>query len=224
MIRIRGAAILVMAALTVQVLLYGCGQDTTSGERTEAAGRTVATPTTAPSSHPSAPNTSQPGTEIHTRAADLPTATHGPQPNRLQIDAADLDIPVLAVGVATDGQMALPPNPATIGWYQFGPGPNDDQGSVVLGGHVDSKEFGAGPLVRLRKVRAGDQVTLRSTDGSVAKYRVRTVEDIAKSSLVLGEVFDRDGARQLRIVTCGGPYDHNGGGYRDNLVVTALPA
>ena len=129
-----------------------------------------------------------------------------------------LDLPVLAVGVAADGQMALPPDPATIGWYRFGPGPADAAGSVVLGGHLDSKVYGVGPLVRLRKLGAGDAIALHSTDGSITTYRVRTVRDVRKSGLPLDEVFDRDGARELRIITCGGPYDRNGGGYRLILI------
>lgn len=216
MIRLRGAAIPAMAALTVFALLAGCGQrSATSDERMEAPGPTPS------SGAPSAP--SQPGTTIRTRAADPTTAAQRPRPDRLRIDAARLDVPVVAVGVAADGQMALPPDPATIGWYQFGPGPGEDHGSVVLGGHLDSKEFGAGPLVRLRQLRPGAQVVLRSTDGSVTAYRVQRVEEVRKSRLAIDKVFDRDGARLLRIITCGGPYDRNGGGYRDNLVVTATP-
>lgn len=119
--------------------------------------------------------------------------------------------------------MELPPDPATIGWYRFGPSTTDQHGSVVLGGHIDSKQYGVGPLVRLRKVRPGDVATIRLNDKSVKQYRIQTVEDITKSSLALNKVFDRDGTPLLRIITCGGPYDHNGGGYRDNLVVTAAP-
>lgn len=143
---------------------------------------------------------------------------------RLQLTTVGIDVPVVAVGVASDGQMELPPNPATIGWYRFGPSTTDTRGSVVLGGHIDSKRYGAGPLARLRKLRPGDLAVIRLSNNSTTSYRVRTVEDIAKSKLALDKVFDRDGARLLRIITCGGPYDRNGGGYRDNLVVTAAPA
>jgi sortase (surface protein transpeptidase) len=156
--------------------------------------------------------------------AELPAITQTARPTRLQLPAAGIDVPVLAVGVANDGQMALPPNPSTIGWYEFGPSPQDSKGSVVLGGHIDSKQYGVGPLARLRKAEPGDAVTVRSSDGSLTTYRVQTVRDIRKSRLALGQVFDRDGKAQLRIITCGGPYDRDGGGYRDNLVVTAVPA
>ena len=144
-------------------------------------------------------------------------------PSRLIVSAVHIDVAVQPVGVAADGQMALLPDPAVIGWYRFGSSPGSGRGAVVLGGHVDSKQYGVGPLVRLRKLRPGDLVTVRLSDNSTTSYRVRTVEDIAKSSLALDRVFDRDGTPLLRIITCGGPYDRTAGGYRDNLVVTAAP-
>ncbi|MBB5833271.1 sortase domain-bontaining protein [Kribbella italica] len=226
MIRVRGAAILAMAALAAP-LLIGCGTSDSGAtaapnERAESSGPAVgdSPPSPRPSATPSAPRSPS---GIGTKAAQLPTLTEGPQPNRLQIGSADLDIPVLAVGVAKDGQMELPPNPNTIGWYRFGPAPGDQRGSVVLGGHLDSKEFGKGPLVRLSKLEPGDSITVRSSNNSVATYRVEKVEDVRKTALALGQVFDRGSEPRLRIVTCGGPYDRNGGGYRDNLVVTAVP-
>ncbi|TDU83361.1 sortase family protein [Kribbella voronezhensis] len=143
-------------------------------------------------------------------------------PIRLVVAGAALTMPVKSVGVGADGQMALPADPSTIGWYRFGPGPADRAGSVVLGGHLDSREFGVGPLARLRKVRPGDLIEITMTDGTVAGYRVTTVKDIPKQKLAVDDLFDREGSRRLRIVTCGGPYDADAGGYRDNLVVTAV--
>ncbi|MGW5192681.1 class F sortase [Kribbella sp. NPDC004138] len=180
------------------------------------------TPSPARSTAPSAPPATT-GNGIRVRPAEPPTAAEVVQPNRLRLESIGVDVPVVAVGVAADGQMELPPNPAVIGWYRFGPSTTDQRGSVVLGGHLDSKQYGVGPLVRLRKLRPGDLVTVRLSDNSTTSYRVRTVEDIAKSSLALDRVFDRDGTPLLRIITCGGPYDRNAGGYRDNLVVTAAP-
>jgi len=119
--------------------------------------------------------------------------------------------------------MALPPDPRTIGWYRYGAGPGDRVGSVVLGGHLDSREYGVGPLVRLRKLKRGDVVEVRTAGGPVVRYRVSEIRDIPKKKLAVDNLFDRAGPRRLQVVTCGGPYDAEGGGYRDNLVVTADP-
>lgn len=229
MIRTHGAAALVVAALTVFGSLSGCtpAGSPAAGDRTGRAESTAPVLVIPPAQSRTTPappaSTSSPNGGIRTRRADLPTATAVVQPVRLQLERIGIDLPVVAVGVAADGQMELPPDPANVGWYRFGPGTGDTRGSIVLGGHVDSKEYGVGPLARLRTVRPGDVATLRSGDGSIRSYRIRTVEDIAKSKLVLERIFDRDGAPLLRIITCGGPYDRDGGGYRDNLVVTAVP-
>ncbi|WP_350278821.1 class F sortase [Kribbella sp. HUAS MG21] len=218
MTAVRRAAVLAAAALPALVLFTGCG----NAERRTAAEPEPRQPTATtlrPAASPNPADTA-PAT-IRTRDAGLPPVAPVPRPNRLQIDSAQLDLQVEAVGVAADGQMELPPNPSVVGWYKFGPAPVDGKGSVVLGGHLDSKEWGAGPLVKLRAVRPGDTLALRSTDGTVTRYRVRTVEVIPKSRLAVSELFDRDGPSRLRLVTCGGPYDRNGGGYRDNVVLTA---
>ncbi len=142
-------------------------------------------------------------------------------PARVVASAVGIDVPVRAVGVAADGQMELPADPATIGWYRFGPGPADGQGTVVLGGHLDSKQYGVGPLVRLRKVRPGQLIRLSSDGGRTTTYRVDDVRAVAKSRLALADLFDRTGSPRLRIVTCGGRYEPDNGGYQQNLVVSA---
>jgi hypothetical protein len=156
----------------------------------------------------------------------VPTSTPDqPSPTRLVVPAAGLDVAVKPVGVAPDGQMQLPPDPSVIGWYRFGPAPGDAQGAVVLGGHLDSKQYGAGPLVGLRRLHGGDRIAVRSSDGkttTTTQYRVTKVQDIAKKTLPIDQIFDRDGPSVLRIITCGGPYDPDRG-YQDNLVVTATP-
>ncbi|GAA1556386.1 class F sortase [Kribbella sancticallisti] len=176
--------------------------------------RSTATPPTTPSA--TAPS-------VKTRAADLPTVAAEAQPLELIVGKAQLRMPVVPTGVAADGQMELPPNPARIGWYRFGPGPASTTGSVVLGGHLDSREYGVGPLARLSRTRPGDPIELRLSDGRTLQYRTEAVRDVDKQTLALAVVFDRSGLRRLQIVTCGGEYLPDRGGYQENLVVTAVP-
>lgn len=145
------------------------------------------------------------------------------RPVRVSIGRVDIDARVRPVGVAPDGQMELPASPRVFGWYRFGPAPgSDDSGSAVIAGHLDSLELGLGPLVRLREVRAGDTVAVRTSDGSATSYRVVAVERFDRQALP-AELFTRSGPPRLRLVTCGGEYDPGRGGYQENLVVTAAP-
>jgi hypothetical protein len=140
----------------------------------------------------------------------------------LQIASVDIDMTVRPVGVSSDGQMALPPDPEVLGWYRFGPSPGVGTGSAVLAGHLDSKRYGLGPLVGLRQVDAGDAVGVTRADGTRRGYIVVEVRRYAKQALPEA-LFARNGPERLQIITCGGDYLPDRGGYQDNLVVTAAP-
>jgi Sortase domain len=146
-----------------------------------------------------------------------------PRPVRATIGSIGIDSPVRAVGVTPDGQMELPPDPRVLGWYEFGTTPGTATGgSVVLAGHLDTRSFGLGPLVRLRETRPGDPVEVTMSDGKRRTYQVSEVERFDRQALP-ETLFSRSGPERLRVITCGGEYDPETGGYQQNLVVTAVP-
>ena len=144
-------------------------------------------------------------------------------PRQLRVDSVGISMPIAATGVAQDGQMELPEDPQVIGWYRFGSSPGDRRGSTVLGGHVDSVAGGIGPLARLASVQVGDTVTVTGSDGAPVRYRVETVQRITKAALPVDTLFRPGGRHQLAVVTCGGRYIPEAGGYEDNIVVIAAP-
>src|SRR6478672_5476889 len=109
-------------------------------------------------------------------------------------------MPILPMMFYFPGSFFFPPTPTEIGWYAYGPRPGDPQGSAVLGGHLDSREFGIGPLAVLRRLRDGDVIVVRTTTGRET-FRVTSIRMIRKQALPLRTLFDRDGQRPLRIVT-----------------------
>jgi hypothetical protein len=119
--------------------------------------------------------------------------------------------------------MELPDDPRRIGWYRFGALPGDDRGSAVLGGHVDSERYGTGPLARLAAVHEGAQITVTGADGQRIRYEVTSVERIEKAALPVDRLFAPDVAHRLVVVTCGGLFLPDAGGYEDNIVVIAEP-
>jgi sortase (surface protein transpeptidase) len=129
---------------------------------------------------------------------------------------------VVPVGVADDGGMELPATVNAIGWYQFGARPADRSGTTVLAGHVDTRKEGLGPLAGLRSVEPGAKIELIAADGTSRRYRVEEVDVIRKARVPLDQIFAREGAETLVVITCGGPYSPRTG-YRDNVVVTAWP-
>lgn len=183
-------------------------------------------PTEASEAAPSTParqrRTDRSGEPVRRSAAPSakPTAQPG-RPAQLTVPRLDLDIPIVATRLDRAGGMELPDRPDRIGWYAYGSRPGAAEGSAVLGGHVDSSRYGIGPLVELRRLRTGDRIVVRTNDGDLT-FRVNRIDLVSKRALDLDEVFARDGRPVLRILTCGGPYLPDRGGYQDNVVVTAV--
>ncbi len=98
------------------------------------------------------------------------------------------------------------------GWFALGPPPGAVGSSIILG-HVDSV---AGPavLAKLKDLVRGDRVEVVRADGSIVTFRVM------RSALCLNEefsarrVYQSRTLRRLNLVTCGGAYNADRGGYR----------
>lgn len=159
---------------------------------------------------------------VGVRPARLPAARPTVPPTVLRIPRLGVTLPVDPAGVAPDGQMALPDSPRRLAWYRFGAAPLSPRGATVLGGHVDTLEDGVGPLARLVSLRPGDRVEVVAGRRTVT-YRVSTVARVPKSRLDAAEVFSRTGPPRLHLLTCGGAYLADRGGYQDNVVVVARP-
>jgi len=144
-----------------------------------------------------------------------------PRPVRVVINPLDANAAVVPVGVDENRAVAVPTDAMRLGWYRFGRSPAEGMGSTVIVGHRDSREQGRGVLFRLDEVEPNDSISVELSDGSTVNYRV--VEERFYLRERLPEVlFERSGAPRLTLITCGGPYDPERG-YRDNLVVTAVP-
>ena len=120
------------------------------------------------------------------------------------------------------GELSLPSDPGQVGWWQSGALAGDAFGSVVLAGHIDSKDRGSGFFARLLGVQPGDEVIL-ATAAYQQRYRVVTTRDVPKASLATStDTFSSTVPGRLVLLTCTGtwsPATH----YPENLVVTAEP-
>lgn len=157
-------------------------------------------------------------------AAQRGAATRTPTPTTLTIASIAVSAPVEAAGVATDGTVAIPHDADHVGWYEFGSAPGSPTGSAVIVGHRDSRTQGRGALYNLGAVNLGDQIQVRLSDGKTLTYQVAERRLYLKQGLPWATFFTTQGSPRLTVVTCGGAYDPNHGGYQDNLIVTATPA
>ncbi|SDD10869.1 Sortase family protein [Auraticoccus monumenti] len=174
-------------------------------------------PTARPAPEPT--RSTRPVTSVPVRPARQDDR-RAPSPERLTVGGwTPMD--VVPVGVTEQGRMELPTSPDVVGWYRFGPSPAGERGSVVLAAHVDSLDR-VGPFAGLASLPPGTEVTVRTDDGRDHRYRVEHGVRLEKEDVPLEDLFDRDSAPRLVLITCGGPFDPEDG-YRDNVVVTAVP-
>jgi sortase (surface protein transpeptidase) len=137
-----------------------------------------------------------------------------------------LIIPVIGVrtrlirlGVTRAGALQVPASTAVAGWYTGSPRPGAI-GSAVIAGHIDSYR-GPGVFFRLRLLRPADRIYVRRADGTLALFRVTAVRTYLKDHFPTRAVYGPAPGAQLRVITCGGTFDHALGSYLSNVVVYA---
>lgn len=221
----RGVAVVLAVALLAGLVMFWVTRptDAMSGvPEADSLGASISsTRVGTPSATTGAPS---PGgsTGVKARPATQAAGPALPAPTRFTIARLDIDMPVKPVGVARDGEMALPRTPAEVGWYEFGPRPGDPRGATVLAAHLDMPGYGTGPIAAVDQLRKGDEMVVRS-GSKKTRYAVTDVRSIRKSTLDLGALFARDGDPVLHVVTCGGTFDPEARRYDRNIVVTATP-
>jgi LPXTG-site transpeptidase (sortase) family protein len=144
-------------------------------------------------------------------------------PMRLRIPALEVNTKVFPVGLDKNRAIEIPEDIRYVGWYELGVPPGVDRGSAVLVAHRDGRVQGRGVFYFLGTLDVGDKVYVKTSAGEELPYKVVSRESILKKRLPYEELFAVDGKPRLTLISCGGYYDPNNGGYQDNVVVTAVP-
>jgi sortase (surface protein transpeptidase) len=155
------------------------------------------------------------------RPDPVPAPARPAGPMTVTIPGIGVDAGIVAVGLRADGAMQLP-DPAQVGWYRRGPRPGAP-GPAVLIGHVDSDDAPA-VFYRLRELRPGDEILVSRADGSTIRFVVERLERHPKTALPVERIWAPTSKPLLRLITCGGSFDHTTRHYRENLIVYAARA
>lgn len=150
-------------------------------------------------------------------AAPLNRAT----PLRLAYQRLGIDTPLISVGLNPDRTAEVPPKDpgAPAGWYRNLAAPGE-RGPAVILGHVDTTN-GPGVFFELGNSLPGDRIQVERGDGRVGVFTVERVESFPRADFPTDEVYGRVDYAALRLVTCGGAFDRDNGGYQENVVVFA---
>jgi sortase (surface protein transpeptidase) len=146
----------------------------------------------------------------------LPTRPTGPM--TITIPSIGVKAGIVGVGLEANGAMQVP-DPDQVGWYKRGPRPGAP-GPAVLIGHVDSRTSPA-VFYRLGQLRPGDEILVGHRDGSTTRFIVGRLERHPKTALPTKRIWTTTSKPLLRLITCGGSFNHATGHYRDNLIFYA---
>jgi sortase (surface protein transpeptidase) len=178
--------------------------------------------------------TSGPTSEV-TSPSVTPAGQHASSsdtvPNRVGMaksEPVSVDVPkigvhssLISLGLNADNSIQVPPvtQPMQAGWYSYGPTPGETGPAVVLG-HVDGNKQ-KGVFYRLRELIPGDQIFVARKDGSTARFVVTKVDQVSKDSFPTDAVYGDTANPELRLISCGGSFDHAAHSYLDNVIVYA---
>ena len=140
-------------------------------------------------------------------------------PAQLLIPSIDVQSQLIRLGLESDGTLQVPTDASVAGWYALGPRPGDP-GASIIAGHVDSMQ-GSAVFYRLGELSAGSLIRVDLADGTEVRFRVYAVREFAKTGFPTPLVYGSTRAPELRLITCGGPFDSQIGHYLDNVVVFA---
>jgi Sortase domain len=142
-------------------------------------------------------------------------------PIRLTIPDLHVRAPVIQVGRADDGSIAVPVSDPVraAGWYDEGPRPGES-GTAVMVGHVDTADQPA-VFSQLANLSPGARIEVTRRDRHVAAFTVDSVGRYPKTSFPAGRIFGPSPEPRLVLVTCGGRWVGGTVGYADNVIVFA---
>lgn len=196
----RGSWFTLLCVLLLGVFLVRGGTGGPPQPATTAAASTVSGVRHGPAALPPAP-------------APLPRSA----PLRVTVSAADIDAPLVPVGIATDGGLDTPPleHADVAGWYSDGAAPGE-RGTAVVVGHVDNDD---GPAVfhPLGSLRPGARVEVVREDGRTAVFALYAIEVLPLRDFPAEKVYADGADAEIRLITCGGVYSRSGG-YEGNVV------
>jgi LPXTG-site transpeptidase (sortase) family protein len=177
----------------------------------------TAVPTVAPSRTPVA----TPGTETPPEPSPTPIPINLSPVARIEAPSIGVNADVVTLGLEAGGIMETPPDPVSVGWYDFSARPGAT-GNVVMAAHVDWANYGPAVFWELRNIDVGDQVWLTLEDGSSFAYQVESLQYYDVESAPVGEIVGATPNETLTLITCGGTFDRSIREYDKRLVVRAI--
>jgi len=139
-------------------------------------------------------------------------------PIRLIIPKINVDTLIEDMGVTATGTMEVPDNAINVGWFKLGPQPGQ-RGSAIIAGHFDGKNGEKGVFTDLDKLKKGDKITIKDSNGASVVFIVREIRIYDPG--YANNVFSASESAHLNLITCDGIWNGTKKSYDKRLVVFA---
>lgn len=143
-------------------------------------------------------------------------------PKKITIDSIGLSARILRMGVESNNQIQSPRSSYDTGWYEGSNKPNEN-GLMFINGHV-SGPTKPGIFYNLKKLNAGDIITIEKGDGTLIKYQVVSKETLDLNNVDMQKTLrsidvDKQG---LNLMTCSGDYSAQSNTFNERLIVYSV--
>lgn len=95
-----------------------------------------------------------------------------------------------------------------------------ETGPAILLGHVDGNQQ-PGIFNKLHQLARGDEIIVERSDHKELTFVVEHSLQVPKEQFPTEAVYGNTDKPQLRLITCGGVFDHAEHSYQDNVIVSA---
>jgi sortase (surface protein transpeptidase) len=231
----RSQIVVALGCVTLALCVAGCGSGSPSASSTASAASAVAVsgtpaPSDAVDSGSAIPMSADPAmpassalsssTALGTPALTLGTLPMSKSvPVSITVPSIGVSSTLMNLGLNTDGSLQVPPSGFPAGWYTGAPTPGQ-LGPAIIVGHIDWAGQ-PGVFYRLRDLKPGAEVNVTRANGSVAVFRVSSVQEFSKDAFPTTLVYGNTAYAGLRLITCGGAFDPKLHSYVDDVVAFA---
>jgi LPXTG-site transpeptidase (sortase) family protein len=145
------------------------------------------------------------------------------QSERLVIPPVGVSARAYSLGLASDGKMAVPNNFTDVSWYAGGAYPGEE-GTAVIGAHVDNGASTPGVFKKLKNLQPGDKIYFYTKTGEKVTFRVIALKiyDRNAGGNDTKDVFisPKDNTKpRLNLITCYGTFLTKENTYDKRLIV-----
>jgi sortase A len=139
-------------------------------------------------------------------------------PYILKIPSIAVNAGVKAMGVEKDGRMAVPDNYTEVGWYSLGTKPGNE-GSAVMGAHVDNGSSVSGVFKKLHTLDVGDSVFITNAGGKEMHFKVTHTKVYDRNETVTTDVWHSNNGAHLNLITCYGTWLPSENTYEKRIII-----